>query len=159
MVRFDHAFLGVALDDVGVDGALKEEVHFAEFGRFFLEDADEFLADDLAFLFGVVDARQLSQETFPGVDHDEVHLEGLLEDLLDGFRLVLAHEAVVDEDAGQLVADGAVDERRTDRAVDAAGEGAEDLLVADGLFDLFHGVLNEGFDRPVLLEAAGFEEG
>ena len=38
---------------------------------------------------------------------------------------------MVDEDAGELVADGAVDERGGDRRVDAPGQPADDLLVAD----------------------------
>ena len=44
---------------------------------------------------------------------------------------VLAQQAVVDEDAGQLVADGAVDERRGDARIDAARQAEDDLLVAD----------------------------
>ena len=45
--------------------------------------------------------------------------------------LVRAHEAVVDEDAGELVADRLVDEQRGNRGVDAAGERAEDALEPD----------------------------
>ena len=36
------------------------------------------------------------------------------------FRLVLAQEAVIDEDAGELVADGFMDQGGRHRAVDAA---------------------------------------
>jgi hypothetical protein len=38
---------------------------------------------------------------------------------------------VVDEDAGQLVADGPLDERRCDGGVNAAGQPADDPPVAD----------------------------
>ena len=51
-----------------------------------------------------------------------------LDDLLG---LVLAQQAVVDEHARQLVADRAVHEQRRDGRVDAAGERADDALVAD----------------------------
>ena len=51
----------------------------------------------------------------------EVAAEGL-DDLLG---LVLAQQAVVDEDARQLVADRLVDEQRRDGRVDAAGERAQ----------------------------------
>ena len=46
-------------------------------------------------------------------------------------RLVLAHQAVVDEDAGQLVADRLVDQQRRNGTVDAARQRADDALVAD----------------------------
>ena len=47
-------------------------------------------------------------------------------------RLLLAHQPVVDVDAGQPVADRPVDERGRDRRVDAARQGADDLAVGAG---------------------------
>ena len=44
-------------------------------------------------------------------------------------RLALAHEPVVDVDAGQPVADRTMDERRRDRRVHAARQRADDLAV------------------------------
>ena len=52
----------------------------------------------------------------------------VVDDLLG---LARPQQAVVDEDAGELVADGAVHQRRRDRAIDAAGEAADDAPVAD----------------------------
>jgi hypothetical protein len=52
------------------------------------------------------------EEALAGVDHDEVHPEVSLEGDAQEPRLLLAHEAVVDVDAGQPVPDGAMDERR-----------------------------------------------
>jgi hypothetical protein len=46
-------------------------------------------------------------------------------------RLVLAHQAVVDEDAGQLVADRLMDQHGRNGGIDAAGQAADDALVAD----------------------------
>jgi hypothetical protein len=54
----------------------------------------------------------------------------------DLFGLAQPHEAVVDEDAGQLLADGLVDQHRGDRAVDAAGEAADRPSANDLLADL-----------------------
>ena len=54
-------------------------------------------------------------------DVHERHVEVLPERLHDLCRLVLAQEAVVDEDARQLLADRLVDEERSDRRVDAPG--------------------------------------
>ena len=52
-------------------------------------------------------------------------MEVVLERLDDLQRLVLAHEAVVDEHARELIPDRLVHEQRGDRGVDAAGERAE----------------------------------
>ena len=74
----------------------------------------------------------------------EVAAEGL--DHLRG--LVLAEQAVVDEDAGELVADRLVDEQRGDGAVDAAGEAAEHALAADARADPLDLLLDHGGGRP-----------
>ena len=58
-------------------------------------------------------------------------MEVAAERLDDLLRLVLAQQAVVDEDAGELVADRLVDEQRRDGGVDAARERAEHALAAD----------------------------
>ena len=59
------------------------------------------------FSSGLGDAVEAGEEALGGVDVDERHVEMLAERLHDLCRLVLAQEAVVDEDAGQLVADRA----------------------------------------------------
>ena len=48
----------------------------------------------------------------------------------DLLGLVHAHEAVVDEDAGQLIADRLVDEDRGDRRIDPAAEAADHPLAS-----------------------------
>ena len=58
------------------------------------------------------------------------------------------HEAVVDEDAGELVADGAVHERRRDGGVDAARERADHAVVANLLADTLDLLLDEVARRP-----------
>ena len=74
--------------------------------------------------------------------------------LIDLLALVLAHQAVVDEHARQLVADRAVHEQRRHRGVDAAGEPADDLAVADLLADAAHLFLDDRRRRPGRLAAA-----
>ncbi len=49
---------------------------------------------------------------------------------------VQAQQAVVDEHAGELIADGAVDQRRGHRRVDAAGQAQDDFFIADLFADL-----------------------
>ena len=74
----------------------------------------------------------------------EVAAEGL-DDLLG---LVLAQQAVVDEDARELVADRLVHEQRGDRGVDAARERAEDALGADRGADARDLLLDDRRGRP-----------
>ena len=87
----------------------------------------------------------------------EVALEGDAEQL----RLLLAHQPVVDVDAGQPVADRAMDERRRDGRVDAARQRADDLAVRAGLArvrvdavaDVGDGRVDEVGRRPGRLDA------
>ena len=110
----------------------------------------------LPLLLGVDDPGQPGEEPLPGVDHDEAHPEVLLEGRPEQLGLLLAHEPVVDVDAGQPVADGAMDERGRDRRVDAAAQGADDEAVRADLAgvgidpgpDLGDGRLDEVRRRP-----------
>ena len=82
-----------------------------------------------ALLLRILDAGQPGEEALAGVDHDEVHPEVALEGDPQQLRLLLAHQPVVDVDAGQPIADRAMDERRRDRRVDAARQRADDQAV------------------------------
>ena len=90
-----------------------------------LEDADELVADDLALVLRVLDAGEPGEKPLARVDHDQVHPEVALEGDPEQLRFLLAHQAVVDVDAGQPVADRAMDERRRDGRVDAARQRAK----------------------------------
>ena len=63
--------------------------------------------------------------------------------------LVQAQQAVVDEHAGELVADRAVDQRRGHARIDAAGQAEDHLLVADLLADARDGLLDVVAHDPV----------
>ena len=75
-------------------------------------------------------------------------MEVAAERLDDLLGLVLAQEAVVDEDARELVADRLVHEERRDGGVDAAGERAQHALRADGCADPRDLLLDDGGGRP-----------
>ena len=156
MVAFDDGGIaGAAFDDVGVDGALGQEVDGADFSAFVFEDADEFFADDFSFLFGLGDAFQAFEEAVFGIDADKVHARVFK----GGFHFVafvFAHEAVVDEDAAQVFADGIDEEFRTDGGVHAAGEGEEDFFVADFFLDGALGLVGEVVHVPVSFGATCF---
>ena len=116
--------------------------------RLLLEDADELLADPVPLLLRLVDALEAREEAVLRLHVHERDLEVAAERLGDLLGLVRAHEAVVDEDAGELVADGLVDEQRRHGGVDAAGEAADHPLRADLRADPLDLLLDHGRRRP-----------
>src|SRR6186713_3351129 len=60
--------VSAGLDHVGVQGSLDEEAHALNLLRLLLEDADEFLADDLPLGLGIHDAGEPPQEALLGRD-------------------------------------------------------------------------------------------
>src|SRR5581483_6330338 len=92
------------------------------------------------------------------VDEPDVELHALPEDARHLLGLAGAEEPVVDEDAGQMVADGAMDQRRDDGRVDAAGERTDDALRANPLPDARHPLVDEALHRPVRRGAADAED-
>ena len=112
----------------------------------------------LRFCSGSVTPASCVEEALAGVDGDDVEAELLAHGLLDLGELVFAEDAVVDEDAGEAVADGAGDEHGGDGGVDAAGEAADGVAVADLGADALDGGLDEVLGRPVGLGAADVED-
>ena len=88
------------------------------------------------------------------VDPDEVHIKQAGEGLLHEVPLILAHEALIHKDAGQLIAHRPADEARGHGGIHAAGQTQDDLLAADFLPQGLHGVLDEGVHLPLPLAAA-----
>ncbi len=123
------------LDHVGVERALDEVLGVVEARGLLLEDADELLADDLPLRLGVRDPGEPVQEALLRVDGDERHLELVPEGGHHLVALVLAHEAVVHEHAGELVPDRPVGEQRGHRRVHPAGQAADHLAVPHLLAD------------------------
>ena len=70
-----------------------------------------------------------------------------------GLGLVLAHQAVIDEDAGELVADRLMDQHGRDRGIDAAGEAADHPPLPTWARIFFDRLLAEGAHGPVACEA------
>src|SRR4051812_31425579 len=125
------------LDDVRVEGPLNEEAHLAGRARLLedltgslLEDPDELTADDLALLLRVGDAGESVHEAVGRVHDLELPPGDGDEIALDLFGLPRPQQAGVDEDAGQLIADGALHERGGHRRVDPAGQAADHAGVA-----------------------------
>ena len=146
------------LDHVGVDGALCEEIDLADLLGLLFEDADELLADDLALALRLGDTGQLCKVALTGVHTDEVDVKAVgvagAEDRADLFLLILAQQAVIHKNAGQLLADGLGQHSGQHRGIDAAGQGAEHLAVADALPQGLDIVLHERVHLPVAGAAA-----
>ena len=95
------------------------------------------------------DAGEAREELLLGVDVDQRDVERVAEQRDDLLGLARAHQAVVDEHAGQLIADRFVDEDGGDRAVDPARQPANDPAGADLGADLGNLGVAEGAHRPV----------
>ena len=81
----------------------------------------------------------------------------------DLLGFALAQQAVINEHAGELVTDGLVHEGRGDGGIDAAGQTADHLGVADLVANLLHLVFDDAGGIPVVRQAGalvqeGFDE-
>ena len=145
--------IGVALaglDAVGIDGTLgKESILTALAADLVPEYLIELGADDLPLLLRVGNALEAGQEVLLAIDPDEMHVKEAGEGLLYEVALVLAHEALVHKDAGQLVTHSPADQARSHGGIHAAGQAENDLLIADALPQSLDGILNERIHLPV----------
>ena len=112
----------------------------------------------LRFASGSVTSASLSRKRPADVHVDERHVGVLAERLDDLLGLVMPEEAVVDEDARQIVADGPVDEHRRRRGIDPAGEPADGPRLSDLVPYPLDRVGNDVDRRPLGPAAAGLEE-
>ena len=120
-MALDHSSVtGAGLDHIRVNRTLSQVIHLADFFGFRLKDPDEFLADDLPFALRLADAGQLAQKQLFRVDPDEVDVP-LGESCLNLITLVLAHQTVVYEYAGQLISDSLVNQYSGNRGIHTAG--------------------------------------
>ena len=153
----DGSGTGAGLDDVGVDGALGQKVHGADLPGLLLEDPDELRADDLPLALRVRLPGQLQKEAGLCVHPDEVDVPGA-EGLLHLISLVLAHEAVVHEHAGELAAHRLRQKGGAHRGVHPAGEGQQHPAAAHLLPDGGNGGVLIVLHGPQTLGAADLIE-
>ncbi len=116
---------GDAFDDVGVKCALREEFRAADLFRLGLEHVDEGLADEFALGLRIGDAREAAEEQRRDVLVDQRDVEVAAEQRDHLLALAQPHQPVIDIDAGQLVADGFVDQYGGDCTIDPAGQAAD----------------------------------
>ena len=99
---------GQRLDAVGIDGALAQPFHIGDFVGLLVEYVDESFADNLAFLFGVGHSGEFLEEFCRCVDSYHVQAESLVISEHVG-EFVFAQHSVVNEYAGEVLADGLVE--------------------------------------------------
>ena len=174
-MTFDHlrriALDRNALDHIRVKGALREKfvtavsatgqtrcgefaravlaVFFEQFPGRVLKYFNEFAADDLAFLLRIGHAFECAQESFAGVHIFEAHAKIFAKDALHHFLLARAEQPVINEDAGELVADRLVQKRGGDGRIDAAAQTEHDFFITDLAPDALAGFLDERAHRPI----------
>ena len=74
----------------------------------------------LRFCFGIGDACEFAEELFRRINVHQRNVVVMPEQVDDGLGFVEPQHAVIDEDAGELVADRFVDQHRGHRGIDAA---------------------------------------
>ncbi len=123
-----------------------------------LEHPNELGPDHLPFRLGISHAGEQLEKTFRRIDVFEFDLKILDEDSLHRLGLVFAQQSVVNEDAGELIANRLVQKRRRHRRIDAAAQPEHDFLVAHLLADALTGFVNERAHRPIHRAMADAEE-
>jgi len=102
------------LDNIRIERTLGEEFGVFDFGSLGFESLDEFGADDFAFFLRVGDAGQLGQELSGPVHDAQVDMEMAAEHRLDTLPFIFTQQAVIHKYTNQLIANGFVQQGRSD---------------------------------------------
>ncbi len=108
-----------ALDHIGIECALGEEIGAADLAGLLLEDIDEELADGLALGFRVRHAVERAEKGFARIHMHQRDVVIAAEERDDFLAFMGTHQAMIDIDTSELVTDGLVDQHGSHRAVDA----------------------------------------
>src|SRR5438105_6368284 len=138
-----------ALDNIRVERALGQEVDSTEDARLLGEDADELGANDASFFLGIGHTAQRAEKSVDGVDVHQAHPKMPLEGIDHTLRLTAPQEAVIDEDAGQLIANGAMGKRGHDRRINPTRERADHAPRTHLTTDIADRLIDERRRRPV----------
>src|SRR5712692_10069072 len=160
VVRLDdrrRALDGDRFDHVGIERSLREVPRVGNRFRFLLEDFDEGSADDAALLFRVRDPGEKREKELRRVDLADRDPE-MPEGLDDLVRLVGAHQAVIDQNRMNAVAQRLAQQDRGYGGVDSARERADDRAAPRLTADLIDLLLPEGSHRPIRHDPADPEE-
>ena len=138
-----------ALDHIGVKGALGQVIEGAETLALRLKHPDELSTDDLAFLLGIGNAGELGDEALARMDVLHIDVEALVKEVHQEFGLTLPHEALVDEHAGELIANRLVQQEGQCGRINPARQSQQHPLVAHLGTHISNRFINEGGRGPV----------
>ena len=120
-----------------------------QFGRFVFEHIDKQAANNFAFLFGFTDTRQLAQEQIAGIDAYHARMQFAFKHFHDHVAFVQAQQPVVYKNASELIANGAVNQGRSHRRIDAARQSQNNFFIAHLLANFGDGFFNVIAHDPV----------
>ena len=132
-----------AFDDVGIQSPLGQKVGLTQAGCSLFEHPYELFADDFTFLLRVDDPGKLRKEPLAGIGINQVQAHVTLEGVLHPLGLLQPQQTVVNEDAGQLVTDGLVEQHGGHRGIDPSRQGADHPPVSHLLLDALDRVAYE----------------
>ena len=123
-MRLDHmrlAGLGAGrLDNIGVNRPLRQKLRAFQRVGLFLENLNKQAADDLSFLFRILDPGQRTQKTLTRVDADHAHAHVTGEGSHDLITFFISQQTGVHEYTGQLFTYGLVQQCRHHAGIYAA---------------------------------------
>ena len=148
-----------ALDHVGIERALGEEPGAFDLRRLVGKTLDERMADPPPLLLRLDHAGQRGQKLVFRLDDVQIGLEVVGELADDRLLFVLAQQAVIDQDAGELRADGLGQQRGDHRRIDPARQPADHAIVAHAAADRLDRLAGEIAQLPrARATADGLEE-
>ena len=104
---------------VGIDGALCEPFCTCYFLCLGVKNLHEVAADDLSFLLRVGHTGKVGEELLAGIHTDDVKSETLIV-VHHVAELVFSEHSVIDKDAGEVFANGTIEEHGSHRRVNAS---------------------------------------
>src|SRR5581483_2830749 len=158
MMALDHgrrvAGDGHGFDYVGIQGALRQKSGLAGAFGGCLEYFNEGGANDFAFAFRLGHTFEAPQEQARGLLVLKLHAKVAPKDLPHDRGFPAAQQAIIDENTGQLLADGLVQQRRRHARINTAAEPENDPLRPNLGPDIFHRLIDVTVHRPVFATAA-----
>ena len=106
------------------------------------------MANDSALFFRILHASERAEKPLLRIDRDELDAEVGAECSLHLAALVKSEQSGVYEDAGELLTDCAVHERRGYRRIHAAGQSADHPRLPNSLSDTCDLFLDKSTSRP-----------
>ena len=136
------------LDDVRIHSPLNQKIDGPHLLCFFFKDLDEFPANDLALAFGLGNAGKEIQEAVGGIHSANVQVEIVAKQRKHLFKFVLSKQAVVDEHAGQPIADRPGYECGRHCGVHTTADGAYRSALPYLILNPRNGTLDKRAHRP-----------